>query len=143
MPSMQASVLPHSPRCPWPCHPEHLSQRISKQERHYCLLLPSSLPPGALGPPKSLVSSTRYLEKMGRAGSHGEPGGQGPRVDLGTPASGRGAPVLDRTPPSLPVRQMGVEEVFMGQARSQISLEGLGESPGQTLIPCNLWRLRA
>lgn len=47
MPSMQASVLPHSPRCPWPCHPEHLSQRISKQERHHCLLSPSSLPPGA------------------------------------------------------------------------------------------------
>lgn len=23
MPSMQASVLPHSPRGPWPCHPEH------------------------------------------------------------------------------------------------------------------------
>ena len=46
-------------------------------------------------------------------------------------------------PPSLPVRQMGVEEVFVGQARSQISLEGLGESPGQTLIPRNLWRLRA
>ena len=103
MPSMQASVLPHSPRCPWPCHPEHLSQRISKQERHHCLLSPSSLPPGASGPPKSLVSSTRYCEKMGRAGSHGEPGGQGPRVDLGTPVSGRGAPVLDRTPPSLPV----------------------------------------
>lgn len=46
-------------------------------------------------------------------------------------------------PPSLPVGQMGVEEVFVGQARSQLSPEGLGEPPGQTLIPCNLWRLRA
>ena len=41
-------------------------------------------------------------------------------------------------PPSLPVQQIGAEEVFVGQARSQLSPEGLGESPGQTLIPHNL-----
>lgn len=66
-------------------------------------LLPSSWCFEEAGPPKSLVSLTRYRETMGRAGSHGEPGGQGPSVDPGTPASWRGAPVLDRTPPSLPV----------------------------------------
>lgn len=47
MPSMQASVLPHSPCCPQLCCLEHLSQRISRQERHHCLLSASSLPPGA------------------------------------------------------------------------------------------------